>query len=166
MSYLKKPKKVIHLDRPITILRDDREKKPWRIVSPDFTHGKKRLMTGDYTIEGYEDVVAIEKKYGMKEFITNISGKDRKRFDATLVRLAEYPIKCIVIEDTLDKKLFDVFRALPTRLGPKSVYWWMNKIIIHYGIPILMLGRNYTIRQGMLLNLFNWVVEEIEYNDY
>jgi ERCC4-type nuclease len=166
MGYLRKSKKVITLDRPITVLRDDREKNPWRIQSPDFSMKRKRLDVGDYTIDGYEDYVAIEKKSGLKEFITNLGSKDRKRFVRTLENLAEYEIKCIVIEDTLDKKLYNLFETMPTKLSPTSVYFWINKIIIHYGIPVLFVGRNYNMRNKMLVHLFNHIVEEIEQNDY
>jgi len=166
MSYLKKCKKVITLDRPVIVLRDDREKQPWRIQSPDFRMQKKRLKTGDYTIDGYEEYVAVEKKANLKEFITNLGGHDRKRFVATLERLAEYEVKCIVIEDALDKRLYNLFKTMPTKLSPTSVYFWLNKIIIYYGIPVLFIGRSYNMRNKMLVHMFNWIVEQIEYNDY
>ena len=163
MSYLKKRKKVIQLEKPVNILRDDREKKPWRINSPDFTVSKCRLSVGDYTIEGFEKTVAIEKKSGLKEFIMNLSGRDRKRFERELVKLAEFPIKCIVIEDTLDARLYRLFKTINTRIYPFSVYFWINKIIVQYGIPVLFIGRNPGIRRQMIIHLFEWVVKEIEY---
>lgn len=166
MSYLRKNKKVVNLGRPVTVLYDDREKKPWKIQSPDFTLSKCRLKCGDYTINGYSHIVAIEKKSGLKEFITNLGKKDRIRFERSLERLAEYPIKAIIIEACLDHRLFSTLSSIPTRLGPSSVYYWLNKIIVHYGIPVLFIGRNAVIRRDMLVDLFTWVVREIEYGTY
>lgn len=166
MSYLRKNKKIVTLQRPISVLYDDREKKPWKLYSLDFTMIKWRLRCGDYTIKGYEDIVAVEKKSGLKEFITNLGKKDRTRFERSLEKLAQYPIKCMVIEGCLDRRLFSVLSSIPTKLGPSSVYFWLSKIIIEYGIPVLFIGRNVTIKRDMLVELFNRIIREIEYGTY
>jgi ERCC4-type nuclease len=164
LGYLKTRKKVLTLDRPISVLYDDREKKGrWRLNSPDYVMSRCRLPVGDYTINGWSDQIIIERKRNLKEFITNIGGRDRKRFVATLEKMSEFSHAYIVIEDTLDTKLFDVFRSLPTKLAPYNVYYWLNKIIVYYNIPVLFIGRDPRIRRDMILQLFEFIVKEIEY---
>ncbi|KKL07877.1 hypothetical protein LCGC14_2581580, partial [marine sediment metagenome] len=58
---------------PITIHWDDREKVGrWHIDHFQFKFVKKRLSVGDYTIKGYEDIIAVERKSGFKELIGNL----------------------------------------------------------------------------------------------
>lgn len=58
----------------ITILVDTREQTPW-----EFSHystAKQKLDTGDYTVSGLEDKLAIERKKSVGEIANNITEKD------------------------------------------------------------------------------------------
>ncbi len=55
------------------IIVDTREQQPWNFK----TYGtvSQKLDTGDYSIEGLENLVAIERKKSVNEFATNITEK-------------------------------------------------------------------------------------------
>ncbi len=161
MRYLKRKSSKHKKPKTITILVDDRERNPWTIQHPDFKFEKCRLKTGDYTIKGFEDRVAIEKKSGIIELIGNLSGKDRPRFKRFLEKLSKYPIKCIVIEDSLSH--IDVaFRACPkTHLEPASIYYWLSVINIKYKIPTLFIGDNVQRREEFLYYLFTEIIKQL-----
>ena len=163
MPYLKRRKsKPKSKPRIITILVDDRERNPWTINHPDFRFEKQRLKVGDYTIKGFEDRVAIEKKSGIIELITNLSGKDRPRFKRFLEKLSKYPIKCIVIEDSLSH-IDGAFRACPkTHLEPASIYYWLSVITIKYQIPVLFIGSNKQQRESLLYYLFSEIMKQLQ----
>ena len=167
MPYLNNKKKIkskiiTPRAKAVTILVDDRERNPWTIPHPDFKLKKQRLKVGDYTIKGYEDQVAIEKKSGIVELISNLSGKDRTRFKRFLEKLSKYPIKCIVIEDSMSH--IDIaFRSCPkTHLEPASIYYWLSIITIKYKIPTLFIGSNKQQRDYFLYYLFSEIMKQIQ----
>ncbi|KKM67862.1 hypothetical protein LCGC14_1466820 [marine sediment metagenome] len=162
MRYLKqKPPKSKPKHRIVTILIDDRERNPWVINHPDFKFETKRLKVADYTIKGFEDRVAIEKKSGIVELISNLSSKDRPRFKRFLEKLSKYPIKCIVIEDSLSH-IEAAFRACPkSHLEPASIYYWLSVITIKYQIPVLFIGSNKQQRGELLYYLFSEIMKQL-----
>ncbi len=155
MAYLPKKSSKLKSKYPVTILCDDRERHPWKMPCKMFKLKKKRLKVGDYTIKGFEDIIAIEKKSGIVELISNLSSKDRPRFKAFLKRLSLYPIKCIVIEDSLSH-IEAAFRSCPkTHLEPASIYYWLSVIMLQYNIPVLFIGKNKQHREALLYWLFS-----------
>ena len=163
MRYIKKHKKKDDQTSNVTIIIDDREKRPWTLDYPGFTTERARLKVGDYSIKGYEDRVAIEKKSGLKELLIDLSRKNRPRFKRFLVKLAAYEIKCLVIEkDSLDD-MNQILAAMPlTHLTPETVTYWIAKIIIDYGIPVLLIGGKRQRKDLMLYHLFKAAVEKIK----
>lgn len=129
----------------LTIICDVREKKPWTFDTLKYKVKTvvRALKTGDYTFEGYEDKIAIERKNGLGEICVNISASDRKRFEACLVRLSKMPVKYIVIEDDMNG-VNAAIRALPirARVTNTALRYWLMKIICEYKIPIIFLGSN------------------------
>jgi len=126
------------------VLYDDREHKPWLFLQSDYEMKRKRLKCGDYTIEGYEDIVAIEKKSGIEELLNDLTGKYRPTFVAIekksgieellndltgkyrptfkrfLKKLSQYPVKCIIVEEafTLDN-ICSAIRRIKKKSGNK-----------------------------------------------
>ena len=113
---------------PFTVVVDSREQAPFRFSnfkSDAKQHNKpiiirtvrKGLKTGDYSIEGHEDQIAIERK----EFgdFYNCCGQDRERFQRQLERLNEIKVAAIVVEAGLNS----VVTGHPqSRLNPKTVF--------------------------------------------
>jgi ERCC4-type nuclease len=79
------------------IVVDTREQAPLRFGAwPTVAAG---LRTGDYSIEGFEDRVAVERK-GLSDLFTCV-GRERPRFERELVRLAAMDYGAVVLEATL-----------------------------------------------------------------
>lgn len=82
------------------IIVDTREQEPFQFSCADeFVEDIKTsgLKTGDYTIEGLEDVLCIERKKDSKELANNVV---QKRFKNELARMEKYKYKFIVIEQS------------------------------------------------------------------
>lgn len=81
------------------ILRDTREKQPWEFEwyedRPEIQVCK--VDVGDYTLKGYENIVAIERKRSTGEIAINF-GKKRKQFMAEMERMRDIPFKYIICE--------------------------------------------------------------------
>ena len=127
------------------MIYDDREKKPWTLP---FNMERKRLACSDYTIKGCEDIIAIEKKSGLIELLNDLANGYRGTFERFLKRLSEYPVKVIVVEDTLSE--LSINRALihirkksrgKARLTARSIYYWTSQIAMKYNIPIIFIGK-------------------------
>jgi ERCC4-type nuclease len=141
MRYLKTKK----VSKQFTVLVDDREKKAWNLP---YKIEKKRLKTGDYTISDFEDIIAIEKKSGLIELLNDLANGYRPTFERFLKRLSMYPVKVIIVEDTLSE--LSINRALihirkksrgKARLTSRTIYYWVAEIATKYGIPIIFVGK-------------------------
>lgn len=79
---------------PFVIAVDTREQSPFPLVG--FATMRKTLKTGDYSIVGLEDRVAVERKSYNDAWGSMTEG--RKRFERCVQRLAEMDRAAIVIE--------------------------------------------------------------------
>ena len=111
---------------PIIVV-DTREQKPYR-----FRHAQvKTLATGDYSIVGLEDRIAIERKTA-SDLLASL-GRGRARFERELQRLSTLDYAAIVVESSLKQLL----EPQPySRMNPKSA---TNSIIswsVKYRVPV------------------------------
>lgn len=56
---------------------------------------RKGLKTGDYSVEGYEEKIAIERK-SLQDFVA-CCGRERERFEKEIYRLQKYSYRAIVL---------------------------------------------------------------------
>jgi ERCC4-type nuclease len=112
-----------------TILIDKREQRPYSFAG---FHADARaggvplavatrvvcLPTGDYSLEGYGDTVAVERKTLADAYAT--LGQGRDRFERELERLAQMPFAAVVIE--ADWRTIIRHPPAHSRLNPKTVY--------------------------------------------
>ncbi len=163
MRYLKRKKQAV-IKWPVTIIQDDREKKPWEFNPDNFKVKKRRLAVGDYSIEGYEHLIAIEKKNSLKELVTNLSGRYRPTFKKFLAKLERVPFKIIVVEDNLSN-VEKTIRRMRTGLTSYSVYYWISKILITHRIPVVFVGKG-RIKRDMVHELFVQIVTAAHNGDF
>ena len=80
----------------VTAIVDTREQMPLSLepLRVEFA----TLPTGDYSLKGLENIVAVERK-GLGDLLSCV-GVERKRFDREVKRLLAYPVRCLVIEST------------------------------------------------------------------
>ncbi len=76
-----------------TIIVDTREQEGYSFSLPSV---RKKLEAGDYSIVGFEEKVAVERK-SLPDFIQTII-RERKRFYKELEKLSKYSAACIVVE--------------------------------------------------------------------
>lgn len=109
-------------EAPPVVVIDTREQTPYRFARSV----PGTLAAGDYSIQGLEDRVAIERKTKADAF--NSLGRDRKRFEREMERLSALDYAAVVIEAGVP----DFLSAPPfSRMNPKaainSVLAWSVK---------------------------------------
>jgi ERCC4-type nuclease len=92
--------------QPFTIIKDTREQEGYTFEPSSSRYHKcngmvtRKLDTGDYSLEGLEDKVCIERKASVVEFANNI-GHDSVRFGKEIERIKEFPHRFIILEFSL-----------------------------------------------------------------
>lgn len=157
--YIKRPKRHTN---GFTILVDDREKSPWKLLYPTEV---KRLPVGDYSFKGLEKLVAIEKKSGLVELLNDLTAGYRQTFERFLKRLSAVPVKCIVVDEPLSE--WRVHKALKivkeksrgkSQLIPRTIYYWLGEMMMTYNIPVLFLDP--VTREHVLKEIFRSAFEK------
>jgi ERCC4-type nuclease len=112
----------------LKIVIDTREKEGYAFSTPSI---HKKLDAGDYSIEGLESCISVERK-SMEDFVqTVINGK--KRFHKELKKLQKYEAACIVVEANYSDFINGKYRS---GAKPNSILGIITSIIVEYGIPI------------------------------
>ena len=127
-----------------TIIVDTREQKPW-----SFSHhvtANHKLDTGDYSIEGLEHILSIERKRNVAEFANNIT---ERRFKDVIDRLSKIPHSFILFEFDFDKIMsFPIGSDIPKKIWDKirvSPSFIIKNIIdlqIEHNINIIFCGNS------------------------
>lgn len=114
-------------NKDFTIAIDSRERHPYKFEGSVI----KTLKTGDYSIQGFENQITVERKQPQELFLC--VGRERDRFTHEMERLAEFDYAALVIEGDL-KTLLEPSPF--SRVSPKTV---LNSLIswsVRYGVHI------------------------------
>ena len=84
---------------PLAILVDSREQRPYEFKGQDTI--RTALHTGDYSVDGYEDQIAFERKE-LGDFYGCLSA-NRARFERELDRMKHIRFSGIILEASLTK---------------------------------------------------------------
>jgi DNA excision repair protein ERCC-4 len=123
----------------LVIIVDTREQLPYEL-SPCKTI-RKGLPTGDYSLEGLEDKVVIERK-SLDDFIGSIC-QGRERFEREIERLMPFEAKMILVEGSAE----DITRhRYQSRMHPNSVMGTIAKYQM-LGIPVMLAGDRVTAQK-------------------
>jgi ERCC4-type nuclease len=124
------------------IIVDTREQLPWEFGF--HTTSKKKLDTGDYSMEGFESILTIERKKSVSEIANNIT---ESRFKNELERMSKIPHPFIIMEFNLqDIYSFPIGSDIPKKMWDKikiSGNFIMKYLIqaqLNYNIHILFCG--------------------------
>ena len=127
---------------PFTVIIDTREQTPWEFGF--HTTSRRKLDTGDYSIEGFETIFTIERKRSVSEIANNIT---EKRFKDVLERMNKIPHSFMLMEFSIDEIYdFPVGSDVPKKLWDKlriSGNYIMKYLIetqLNYNIHILFCG--------------------------
>lgn len=112
---------------------DTREKTPYILPNAIM----KALATGDYSIEGWETVMAVERK-GYDDLFTCLSSK-LAAFRNQMVRLSAMKYRALTVDTTLSAmKLGHVFVPIS---GEDAIIRLME-MSVQYGVPVYFCDRN------------------------
>lgn len=100
----------------ITIIRDTREKdgQGWIFEPEEKKPGRIQVLgtevgtmdAADYSLAGYPELVAIERKQGFGELFGNLTNKEHKeRFERELEKLRRFKHKYLIIEGSLSNDI-------------------------------------------------------------
>jgi len=116
------------------ILVDTREQACWQF-SDRVTVQRATLSTGDYTVAGFSDRVAWERK-SLTDLVGSLS-QGRERFLDCCRRLRDYEHKAIIVEASVNDVLAGAYRS---RMHPNSVLASVLAIHMDYGVPTIWAG--------------------------
>lgn len=125
------------------IIIDTREREGlWSFGSTEVIH--KKLDTGDYSIEGLETLLCIERKKTVSEFAINVA---EKRFKDSLERMKSYQYRFVIMEFTINDVLkFPIGSGIPKskwdkmRITPQYIMYFISQIQVLYGIDVIFAG--------------------------
>ena len=99
---------------------------------------RRKLDAGDYSVEGFESAVTVERK-SLADFVHTVM-HDFRRFAVELEKLAGMEAASIVVEADLDAVLrgrhCDALRAV----DPQSVLGAATHITVRWGVPVCWCG--------------------------
>lgn len=125
-----------------TVIVDTREQLPWEFGF--HTTSKKKLDTGDYSIEGFESLFTIERKRSVSEIANNIT---ESRFKDVLKRMGGIPHSFMLMEFNIDEVYnFPVGSDIPKKMWDKLrvsgnyIMKYLTEAQLDYNIHILFCG--------------------------
>lgn len=120
----------------ISIVCDTREQRPWELNTELFAVERGTLTTGDYTIAGLQDRLAIERK-SLGDFVGTVI-HDWMRFRKELYRLAAFDVAAVVVEADLS----DIWEhRYESEAKPESVIGRIHGIWLDHGVPVYLWGQ-------------------------
>ena len=124
--------------RPFTIIKDTREQEGYTFEASSSRYHvckgmvTRKLDTGDYSIEGLEDKLCIERKASVVEFANNI-GHDQARFMREIERMQEIPHRYMVFEFSLSDLM-----NFPEGSGIPESDWGKLKVTNRFMLKMIM----------------------------
>ena len=115
----------------ITVVVDSREQEPYIFDSEGVRATRRTLPAGDYSLDGWEEAVAVERKT-LEDLVSTLI-RSRKRFHKELERLAGYSSACVVVEANLGDILT---RSYPSGAHPNAVLGSVVSIVVDFRIPV------------------------------
>lgn len=131
------------IPKPV-ILVDSHEQKPFdfkRFPNWIETVKTKHLDVGDYTVEGMEDLLALERK-SLPDLIGTVIQR-RNRFISLCEELSRYRWRAIIVEATYKDIKSDYGKlGLETRAHPNAVSGSLDAAEVRFNIPVIYASRN------------------------
>jgi hypothetical protein len=149
------------------VIRDTREKQNfgWTFPISERCHGtvEEAMMTGDYTLRGFEKLFVIERKGTMAEFARNLV---ETRFHDEMCRLDEIAHPFLVLEFEFSNIMtFPAGSGIPQdkwkylRLTPQAILQKVHELQIRHRAKILFAGK---FGRECASSLFKRVMENVK----
>jgi hypothetical protein len=116
--------------KPVLLI-DSREKIPWQFEGDeDFSLVKyTKLDAGDYSIEGMENIISIERKANVDELFSNFIN-NKERIHAEFERLKDHKIRIVIVEQNCE----DVFNPMKYYVNAHG----LNKRSVKMPVAVVM----------------------------
>lgn len=130
------------------VIKDTREQNGWFFTPYEKCSGMevKTLHTGDYTLEGFEDIVCVERKGCVAEIAMNL-GKKKNTFCAEMERMRDYDFSFLICEFDVDDILkYPEGSNIPQakrekiKISGKYLLKCLMEFQVHYDTKIIFCG--------------------------
>ncbi len=119
------------------VIVDTREQTPFDFGRfPDVETRRDTLPTGDYSLAGFESVVACERKE-LNDLIACLQNGNRERFERELARGSALHRFCVLVEGTLEDISRHHYRS---QMKPAAALQSIFAFQIRYGTAFLFCG--------------------------
>lgn len=115
----------------LLVLVDSREQRPLRFPVSRVA----ALRTGDYSVAGFEDRIALERKD--HEDLVRCVGHDRARFRDQVERLAAMEYGALILEPSIDQIRIG---STVSRMNPAAVLQTLLSWSVRYRLPVWFCG--------------------------
>jgi ERCC4-type nuclease len=137
---------------PYYVIKDTREKLGYKFSEYENCKGTiaQKLDTGDYTIEGLENKICIERKASIEELAGNL-GSNKDRFVREIERMTKYEHRYIILEFSIEdllnypdnSRMPDEKKAV-SRVAGKYMLKCLMEFQVNYGVHVIFCGnKNY-----------------------
>jgi ERCC4-type nuclease len=126
----------------VVLVCDTREIEPYSFPPDRVATVRRALPAGDYSLEGMEKRVAVERKT-LPDLVQTVI-RERERFRRELQLLSGYEAACVVVEAQLSGVLGGRYRG---GVHPSSVLGAVVSIILDHGVPVFFCGNRPCARQ-------------------
>lgn len=154
------------IPKPIAIV-DTREQLPLSFARfPNWIAGERRdtVPVGDYTVEGMEDLLALERK-SLEDLVGTLT-HSRERFIRMCEKLACLKYKAILVECTYE----DVKSPYPGEFSsahPNGISGSLDAIEARWGIPVIYTSRHRVLAEEKAASWLSkhWTYHYLETNN-
>ena len=123
------------------IVVDTREQQPYGFDCPTVS---RKLDAGDYSVEGLESAVSVERK-SLADFTSTVM-HEFQRFAIELEKLSAMEAACIVVEADLDAVLRGQETEALHNTSPGSLLGAALWLTLRFGVPIYWCGSRQAAR--------------------
>ena len=120
----------------IVFVIDTRESQPYKFK--DSLSIRTKLDAGDYSLQGFERHIAIERK-SISDLLGSL-GSGRGRFLKSLERLQGIPCRFLLVECSFDQLTRKASYGHASKMHPNQVVGSLVKILVDLQIPVLFAG--------------------------
>jgi ERCC4-type nuclease len=129
------------IPKPVVLI-DSREQLPFDFSRfPNWIAGEKRkaLRVGDYTVDGMEDLLILERK-SLTDLISTLM-QNRARFFDGCEKMTQYRWRALLVEASYEdiKTVYD--DELCTQAHPNAVSGTLDALEVKFGIPVIYTSR-------------------------
>jgi ERCC4-type nuclease len=118
------------------LLADTREQAPYSFAKYEAEVARAALPAGDYSLPGFEDKAAIERKE-LGDLIACLMGANRGRFERELARLRPYECRAVVVEASMQDVAQGRYRS---DMKPHAALQSIIAFMVRFGVPFLWAG--------------------------